>query len=180
MSGRVLISDPLFLPEDEKKRVSFLYDANLSSVMDYQIVTATWRDLNALRQLERVCFPEDAWPLLDLIAVLTVSKVVRLKAVVNENMVGFIAGDQSSDESYAWITTIGVLPGYQRMGIGAALLTACEAQITKSSIRLCVRPANRAAINLYHQFGYVEVSIWRDYYQKGADALVLEKQRCFL
>ena len=44
------------------------------------IQPATWRDLNSLRHLERLCFPKDAWPLLDLVGVLTLPNVVRLKA----------------------------------------------------------------------------------------------------
>ena len=46
------------------------------------IEPATWRDLNALRHLEKVCFPLDAWPLWDLVGVLTLPNVVRLKAMV--------------------------------------------------------------------------------------------------
>ncbi len=45
------------------------------------IEPATLRDLGALRHLEQVCFPKDAWPLLDLIGVLTFRGVMRLKAV---------------------------------------------------------------------------------------------------
>jgi ribosomal-protein-alanine N-acetyltransferase len=45
------------------------------------IAQATLRDLNALRKIERVCFPKDAWPLLDLISVLSFPGVVHLKAV---------------------------------------------------------------------------------------------------
>ena len=84
-------------------------------------------DLNeVLRQLESVCFPKDAWPLLDMLGVLTLPNVVRLKAVVGEQMVGFIAGDIRRVENVAWIATIGVLPEYRRRGIGTALLQACE------------------------------------------------------
>jgi hypothetical protein len=36
-----------------------------------EIQTASLRDLSALRRLEHACFEKDAWPLLDLIAVLT-------------------------------------------------------------------------------------------------------------
>src|SRR4030042_1173571 len=42
------------------------------------IEAATWRDLNHLRQLERACFPKDAWPLLDLIGVLTMPEVGKI------------------------------------------------------------------------------------------------------
>lgn len=141
-----------------------------------QIENATWRDLNALRQLEQICFPKDAWPLWDLLGVLTFPNVVRLKAVVDGEMVGFIAGDIRKSERMAWIATIGVLPEYRGRGIGATLLEACEKQITVPRVRLNVRVSNQPALRLYRKFSYYEVGIWPNYYQDGEDAYVLEKK----
>ena len=53
---------------------------------------ATWRDLGELRTVEHECFGDDAWPLWDLVGVLTFPGVVRLKAVMSEKMFGFVAG----------------------------------------------------------------------------------------
>ncbi len=146
----------------------------------YKIAPATWRDLNALRQIEKACFPIDAWPLFDLIGVLTLPNVVRLKAVVYEKgvsqMVGFIAGDIHAD-GVAWIATIGVLPNYRGQGIGAALLTACENQLKAPVIRLCVRQSNEVAIHMYRRFGYTQADLWRGYYEDGENALVMEKRK---
>jgi ribosomal-protein-alanine N-acetyltransferase len=142
----------------------------------YQIVPANWRDLNTLRQLEKVCFPQDAWPLLDLIGVLSFPNVVRLKAVHNEQMIGFVAGDQKST-ALGWIATIGVLPEYRRQGIAVALLQDCENQMNVATIRLSVRLGNTGAIRLYENFGYQRVDFWPKYYQDGTDALVFEKHR---
>src|SRR5512140_467020 len=93
-----------------------------------ELQTANIRDLAALRRLEQACFEKDAWPLLDLIAVLTWPDVTRLKAVEDGEMVGFVAGDPRPSEGAGWIATIGVDPRYQRRVIGRALLHACEAQ----------------------------------------------------
>jgi ribosomal-protein-alanine N-acetyltransferase len=141
------------------------------------IETSSLRDLNNLRKIERVCFPLDAWPLLDLISVLTYRGVVRLKAVKYNQMVGFIAGDVRRSEGMAWIATLAVLPEYRGQGIGSALLVACEAQIPLSRIRLCVRPSNLVAIRLYERFGYTRVGEWTKYYQDGESALVMEKKK---
>lgn len=139
------------------------------------IEPASLRDLNILRNIERVCFPKDAWPLLDLISVLTFPGVVRLKALCDKQMVGFIAGDIRRTEGTAWIATIAVLPDFQGQGIGSALLQACESQISLNRIRLCVRPTNEVAIRLYERYGYTRVGAWDKYYQDGESALVMEK-----
>jgi ribosomal-protein-alanine N-acetyltransferase len=151
------------------------------------IQPATWRDLNGLRHLERLCFPKDAWPLLDLVGVLTLPSVVRLKAEADvladgltnvpahRLMVGFIAADIRSSQHMAWIATIGVLPEYRAGGIGRRLLEACEAHIHEPRIRLCVRASNQAAIQLYLNSAYQRAGIWPNYYQDSEDALVMEK-----
>ncbi len=72
----------------------------------YEIGRAGWQDLNELRKLEEVCFGEDAWPLWDLIAVLTLPKIIRLKASVDGKLAGFIAGDPHPREDIGWIATL--------------------------------------------------------------------------
>jgi len=141
------------------------------------ILPATLRDLGSLRTVEKACFPQDSWPLLDLVAVLTWPEVVRLKAVMDGQMVGFVAGDPRPSENMAWIATIGVVPAYQRRGIGRALLRACEAKLPQPRIRLCVRVSNAGAIEMYRQEGYYDVDTWRGYYNDKGDALVMEKIR---
>jgi ribosomal-protein-alanine N-acetyltransferase len=125
--------------------------------------------------LEQVCFPMDAWPLWDLIGVLTFPNVLRLKAVSDERMVGFIAADIRRDQGLAWIATLGVLPEHRRQGIGAALLATSEERLEVGCIRLSVRASNQPAIHLYERFGYQPYGTWPRYYNDGEDALVLEK-----
>lgn len=145
--------------------------------MDFRIETASWRDLNGLRQLEPICFGADAWALWDLVAVLTFPNVVRFKAVVGEHMVGFAAGEIRHNEQVGWITTLGVHPEYRRHGIGRALLTTCEEAMEMPRVRLSVRRSNEPAITLYHSLGYFQMGVWEKYYIGGEDALVLEKVR---
>jgi ribosomal-protein-alanine N-acetyltransferase len=156
------------------KQVAEKYTAPGSS---YSIEQATWRDLNALRQLESICFPRDAWPLWDLIGVLTMGNVVRLKAVIGDQMVGFIAGDIRPSERMAWIATVGVLPEYRGLGIGTALMGACEERLNVPTIRLNVRVSNDNAIRLYKDLGYYQMGTWPRYYQDGEDALVMERRK---
>jgi len=139
------------------------------------IELATWRDMNSVRRLEKACFPKDAWPLLDLIGVLTLPNVVRLKAVRDGEVVGFIAGDIRPAKRLAWIATLAILPGFRGLGIARALLSACESQLKVPRVRLNVRASNRTAIKLYLNAGYQHVGIWPAYYTDREDALVMEK-----
>ena len=142
-----------------------------------EIIPATLRDLNALRKMERICFEKDSWPLFDLIAVLTFPDVIRLKAVEDDKMVGFIAGDPRPSQGFSWIATIAVLPEYRRKGIGRALLHACEVQLSTPRLRLSVRATNQSAITLYEQEGYRAMDVWKAYYNDGENAIVMEKPR---
>lgn len=140
-----------------------------------EIQSASLRDLGALRKLEKACFEKDAWPLLDLIAVLTWPDVIRLKAMEDGEMIGFVAGDPRRSNGEAWISTIGVDPRFQRLGIGRALLHACEAQLKLPRMKLTVRMSNHAAISLYEKEGYHTLDIWKGYYSDGEDGLVMVK-----
>ncbi len=140
-----------------------------------EIVTASILDLNALRKLENESFGSDAWPLFDLIAVLTFPDVIRLKAMEDGQMAGFVAGDPRPREGWGWIATIAVDPCYRRRGIGRALLHACEAKLKVPCSRLTVRISNQAAISMYEKEGYATADIWSGYYNDGEDGLVMEK-----
>lgn len=140
-----------------------------------EIQPANLLDLAALRQLEKICFEKDAWPILDLFAILTWPEIIRLKAVDNGEMIGFVGGDPRPSQSVAWIATIAVDPHYQGRGIGRMLLQACEEQISLPRMRLSVRTSNYNAISLYEKVGYQMVDVWKRYYSDEEDALIMEK-----
>ena len=140
-----------------------------------EIQPASLLDLNALRKLEKNCFEKDAWPLLDLIAVLTQSNVIRLKAVDNGEMIGFAACDPRPSQSVSWVATIAVDPRWQRRGIGRMLLHACEEKVSQPRMKLSVRISNYGAISLYEKEGYQTIDVWGRYYSDEEDALVMEK-----
>ncbi|MCB9110978.1 MAG: GNAT family N-acetyltransferase [Anaerolineales bacterium] len=140
-----------------------------------EIAAATILDLKALRKLEKESFDRDAWPLVDLIAVLTFPEVIRLKAVDDGGMVGFIAGDPRRREGWGWIATVAVATTFRRRGIGTALLHACEQQLGVPRSRLTVRISNTGAISLYERESYKTIDVWKAYYSDGEDAIVMEK-----
>ncbi|MEK6221417.1 MAG: GNAT family N-acetyltransferase [Chloroflexota bacterium] len=140
-----------------------------------QVLQASWRDLASLRELEQVCFPVDAWPLLDMIGVLTLPQVIRYKALEAQKFVGFVAGDIRQSQKIGWIATICVHPDYRGKGIGAALLKLCEEKMGMPKIKLSVREGNQAAIDLYKRNGYLQIGEWKKYYKGGENAVVMEK-----
>jgi ribosomal-protein-alanine N-acetyltransferase len=149
----------------------------------FRIENASWRDLKPLQRLEKICFDVDAWPLIELLGVLTFPDVLRLRAVADGSMVGFIAGDRRRGEvsvntkvDTGWILTLGVMPDWRRKGIAEALLAECEKQLHTPVIKLTVRRANQPAIRLYEKMGYSQIDIWSKYYRNGEDGLVFEKR----
>jgi ribosomal-protein-alanine N-acetyltransferase len=141
-----------------------------------EILLATWHDFNAVRRLEKVCFPMDAWPFWDIIGVLTLPDVLRMKAEIDGELVGFIAVDLRNRENLAWIAVVGVLPSYRRQGIAKALIKASETRLTVPYLRLSVRASNQAAQKLYEQLGYEAFDRWPRYYVGGEDAIVMQKR----
>ncbi len=140
------------------------------------ILPATWHDFGAIRKLEKICFPVDAWPFWDMLGVLALPNVIRLKALAGGSMVGFIAVDVRRWQNLAWIATICVLPAYRRSGIATNLIEACIAELGVARLRLSVRASNEAAKQLYLKLGFSEVERWKRYYQGGEAAIVMEKK----
>lgn len=112
-----------------------------------------------------------------MLAALTFPETVRIKAVVAEQVVGFVFGDRRRWQKVGWIASIGVLPDMRRRGIGFLLLEACEREVATTRIRLALRPSNLGAKQLYLKAGYVEVDHWDRYYANGENAIIMEKIR---
>ena len=145
---------------------------------NWTIEPANWSDYPQLYRLEKACFSTgDMWPFWDLLGVLTLPNLVRLKASVGTTMVGFISGERKASRNRGWVTSLGVLPDFRRRGIAQELLEKCEAALGMPIIRLSVRASNQAAVNLYLNAGYHQVNRWKKYYGGGEDGLVFEKRR---
>lgn len=147
----------------------------LTSSPPYTIIPAGWRDLRQVMRVEHECFREDAWPTLDILAVLLLPGMLRFKAQIGEAIIGFATAEER--DGSGWITSIGVLPAYRRQGVARALLAACEGGLRQGRIRLCVRRDNIPAQRLYEAEGYIQIDIWKEYYRGGEDALVMQKDR---
>lgn len=142
-----------------------------------EIRPASLFDLTSVRKLEKLCFPMDAWPLLDMIGALTFPNIVRYKALWDDEVIGFIVGEIRLGSRIGWIATVCVHPDFRRRGIGAQLIGMIEHEMGLPRFRLTVRESNQAAINLYQTNGYVQIDRWRKYYNGGEDGIVMEKIR---
>ena len=140
-------------------RLKRLYPQPFTNMNDheFQIEIATLSDLNQLRELEKICFEKDAWPLLELLAVLVIPGLVRLKVDIDGKMAGFIGGDARRSEGMGWITTVGIRPEFRRLGIASRLILACEEAMQMPTVRLSVRRSNFGAQHLYFRLGYHHV-----------------------
>ena len=140
-----------------------------------EILPANLRDLTSVRRLEKLCFPVDAWPLLDMIGALTLPHVVRYKLEEDGHLIGFVAGEVRQATKTGWIATLCIHPGYRGRGLAKELLEVCEREMNMPRYRLTVRESNKAAIELYAARGYIEVGRWKNYYKGGEDGIVMEK-----
>lgn len=139
------------------------------------IIKASISDLPALRQHEKECFnEEDAWPLIDLISVLMMPGLVRLKMEVDGRMIGFFVGSTHMRSGFGSILTIGISPDWQGQRLGARLLKAGEQALNTPKFDLTTRRSNWPAIQLYLKSGYQQTGVKERYYF-GEDALVFEK-----
>jgi ribosomal-protein-alanine N-acetyltransferase len=148
----------------------------VDALTSIEIVPATWRDVRALVQLDRRCFkPIDAYAWYEFLGLCLWPGVITLKALVDGQLAGFIAGDPRRPEGHTIIVTIAVDPRYQRRGIGERLLRAVEARSTLPRLQLMVRISNLPALHLYRKLNYTIVETWPRYYEDGEDAYVMEK-----
>ena len=143
----------------------------------YTVCDASLFDLPAIRRLERACFPKDAYDILTLINLALSPSVMRLKAVVDDRLVGYLAGELRPEEQTGWVITVGVLPRYEGRGIGHSLLASAERAMRQRAtyVKLTVRRSNARALALYDHSGYKWVSTIRGYYHDGEDGLIMEK-----
>lgn len=149
---------------------------SLATYRDYQLQRTTLWDVWKIRQLEKLVFPQDAYPLLEIMMLILAPISRNYKMIApNGDMAGFISGTVGTMGRPGWIITLGVNPKYQRKGLGRFLLQWCERELQAECIRLTVRAGNKAAHTLYADTGYTDVRRRRNYYRDGEDGIEMEK-----
>lgn len=139
------------------------------------ISTLTAADLAAAFKIERAshAFPWTA----ETFASNQGERYLNLKLEADGQMAGFAITQIVLDE--ATLFNIAIHPTWQRRGFGRQLLTAVIEQLTTRGVVtlwLEVRAANHGAIALYHDLGFNQVTVRRNYYPAAngrEDALVM-------
>ncbi|MES2642537.1 MAG: ribosomal protein S18-alanine N-acetyltransferase [Myxococcota bacterium] len=136
---------------------------------------ATAADLDALVDLEKICFAEDPW-----------TRNMLSDELSRPGGVFLVIGDAGRPRAFAigWavlddlhILQVAVEPAARRLGLGREVLTALEARaVSAENAWLEVRRDNVAAIGLYEAFDYRAVGCRPKYYTDGCDALLLRKR----
>jgi ribosomal protein S18 acetylase RimI-like enzyme len=150
----------------------------ISLPLGYAIKAATMRDVHAIRRLEILVFPKDAYSYLNLSALLMWPGSGNYKVVTSsDQLVGFVSGTPNLTSQVDWIVTLGVHPDHQNKGLGRCLLQTAENRLSQPRIRLTVRASNAAAMHLYESAGYIFAYLEPRYYNDGEDGIVLQKSR---
>ncbi|MEZ0065432.1 ribosomal-protein-alanine N-acetyltransferase [Streptacidiphilus sp. MAP12-20] len=143
-----------------------------------------WWDIEAVLELERELFPEDAWSAGMFWSELADARHARATRwyTVAEDAEGRIVGYAGlmAIAGEGDVQTIAVARDQWGTGLGARLLQRLIDQAAAAScgeLLLEVRVDNERAQRLYARFGFEPVGIRRNYYQpSGVDALVMLRQ----
>lgn len=134
------------------------------------------RHLDALAELERVCF-SSPWTRAGLAAELQNPGAVFFVAELASSVAGYAGMSCVLDECY--VDNVAVFPEYRRRGVGRALmdrLTAAARGRDASFVTLEVRASNAGAIALYTQSGFRKAGQRPGFYSAPKeDALILTK-----
>ena len=97
----------------------------------------------------------------------------------DNQIIGYAAVMVPAPGIEADVLTVGVLAEQRKAGIGKAFMEQLERWATEkesNAMMLEVGTENIAALNLYKQLGYQQISVRTNYYGAGLDALVMRKE----
>ena len=139
-------------------------------------------DLPILVSMEKVLFADSPWSMGQFKEEFKGVPLTHffLVAVDDANeIIGYAGVMVPAPGIEADVLTVGVLTAHRKTGIGKAFMAQLEDwAINKESnaMMLEVGTENVAAINLYKQLGYQQISVRTNYYGVGLDALVMRKE----
>jgi ribosomal-protein-alanine N-acetyltransferase len=133
-----------------------------------------WPDIEPVHRLESELFTVDPWSIEQFWSELAQQSRAYAVAVDGERIIGYAGAFLLAPDSD--VQTIAVSPRDQGRGVGAILLTWLIEQAVAQGCRqmlLEVRSDNVPAIAMYERFGFERISVRRDYYERGVDAVIM-------
>ena len=133
--------------------------------------------VSQIAELEKLCF-QDPWSEKSIASELGNKLSLWLVALDDQQVVGYVGSQTVLGETD--MMNIAVHPNYRRQGIANQLILALIQELTEHgshSLMLEVRVSNESAISVYHNLGFTEVGVRKNYYRNPKeDALILRKE----
>ena len=133
-----------------------------------------WPDIEPVHRLETELFTVDPWSIEQFWSELAQPTRSYVVAVDGDRIVGYAGAFLLAPDSD--VQTIAVSPLDQGRGIGATMLRSIIDAASAAGCRqmlLEVRSDNPSAIAMYERFGFERISLRRDYYERGIDAVIM-------
>lgn len=143
-----------------------------------RIRSAERADLDALCDLERLCFSSDRLSRRSFSHLIKAQHDSLLVVTHDGTIAGYGLVLYRSGTNLARLYSIAIHPTFQGMGIAQQLLATCERQARDRGcafMRLEVSQTNASALRLYTQAGYHQFGQIKHYYEDGSDAWRMEK-----
>ncbi|MEE0510999.1 MAG: GNAT family N-acetyltransferase [Peptococcaceae bacterium] len=130
---------------------------------------------DSLANLEKTCFPDDAWSSETIEALLCAS--IRYGFVIekDDQLIGYVL--LTCFEGEAEIERIGIVPPCRGFHYGRILLEQVFKMLEIQRCVLEVKAQNISAIKMYQACGFVLFGKRPAYYHDGSDALMMEWKR---
>ncbi|MCH8551578.1 MAG: GNAT family N-acetyltransferase/peptidase C39 family protein [Natronospirillum sp.] len=144
---------------------------------------ATLEDVDALWQLEQVCFDSDRLNRRSFRRLIGSDSASILVSADRKLINGYICVLYRRGTALSRIYSLALLPEARGDGLAATLMNQAEADAMAhgcTHMRLEVRPDNETAIRFYKRLGYRQFAAVDDYYADHSPALRLEKRIRFL
>ena len=138
-------------------------------------------DLPVLVSMEKVLFADSPWSMgqfREEFKGVPSTHFFTVAVDSNNQIIGYAAVMVPAPGIEADVLTVGVLPEHRKSGIGTAFMEQLENWATdkeSNAMMLEVGVDNAGAIALYESLGYIRISVRKNYYGAGLDALVMRK-----
>lgn len=146
---------------------------------NFKIRPAKKEDLDALLNLENICFKEETFHKRQLRYLLLKAKSIVLVAAVRREIIGSMIILLRNHIFSARIYSLNVHPAHRRAGMASLLMDTAQKLLKERGfkrITLEVGINNRAARNLYKSKGFISDKTLYNYYKNGDDALHLVRK----